>query len=70
VRKKTYLARDQAIEEAQKKRKVRQLEKHANEEIKQLAKDKARKEAYFAREIVNSEAQEARKLKAKKQLLE
>jgi len=67
VRKKAYLAREQAIEEAQKERGAKRSEKRANEEIDQLARDQARRETYLAREKAIAEAQEARRLKAKKQ---
>jgi hypothetical protein len=42
-------------------------EKRAAEEIKQLARDQARRKDTLAREQAIVEAQEARKLKAKKQ---
>ena len=66
-RKKAYLAREQAIEEAQKKREAKRSEKLAAEEIEEIAKDQARREAYLARERAMAEAQEAKRLKAKKQ---
>jgi hypothetical protein len=42
-------------------------ENHAAGDIKQLARDQARKKANLAREQTLAEAQEARKLKVKKQ---
>ncbi len=67
VRKKAYLAREQAIEKARKGRETERSQKRATEEIGQLARDKARREAYFATERAIAKAQEARKLKTKKQ---
>ncbi len=61
------MAREQAIEEAQKERETKRSEKHAAEEIEKLAKDQSRREAYLAREKAIAEAQEAKKLEAKKQ---
>ena len=65
-RKKAYLAREQAIEEAQKEKGTRRSEKRVIEEVEQLARDQARREAYLAREKTTAEAQEARKRKAEK----
>jgi len=64
---KDTLAREQAIEEDQEKRGIKRAEKQAAEEIKQLARDQARKKDTLAREQAIEEDQEARKLKAKKQ---
>ena len=66
VRKKAYLAREEAIEKTSKAKKTKRLEKHATEDIEQSAKDQTRKKAYFAKEQAIDEAQEARKLKSKK----
>ena len=41
--KKAYLAKEQAIEEAQKAKETRRSEKRANEEIDQLAREQARR---------------------------
>ena len=46
---------------------IKQAEKRAAEEIKQLARDQVRRKDTLAREKAIVEAQEARKLKAKKQ---
>ena len=67
VRKKAYLAREQAIEKTWKANKTKRSEKRATEEIEQLPRDQARKKALLAEEQTIAEAQEARKLKAKKQ---
>ena len=64
-RKKAYLAKERAIEEAQQERKIKRSEKRAAEEIEQLARERVRKEAYLAREKATNEAHKARKLKAK-----
>jgi hypothetical protein len=66
-RKKAYLAKEQAIEEAQKEKETRRSETRAKEEADQLSRERARREAYLAREKAMAEAQEARKLKAKKE---
>ena len=67
VRKKAYLAREQAIEEAHKEKEGRRSERRAAEETEQLARDQTRREADLAREKAIAKAQEAKKLKAKKQ---
>jgi len=67
TRKKAYLAREQAIEDAQKERETKRSEKRAKEEIDQLAREQARREAYLAREKATAEDREAKKLKNKKQ---
>ncbi len=67
VRKKAYLAREEAIEKASKASKTKRTEKRAAEEIGQSTKDQARKDASLAKEQAIADAQEARKLKAKKQ---
>jgi hypothetical protein len=67
VRKKAYLAREQAIDKNWKLNKTRRAEKRASEEMEQLPRDQARKKALLAEEQAIAEAQEARKLKAKKQ---
>ena len=43
------------------------MEKQAADDIKQSAKDQARREAFFAHEQANAEAQKARRLKANKE---
>lgn len=67
VRKKAYIAREQALENARKVTDGRRAEKRAAEEIEQQAKEQARKEALLAREQAIAEDQEARRGKAKKQ---
>jgi hypothetical protein len=67
VRKKAYLAREQAIEKTWKANKIKRAENRAAEEIEQLPRDQARKKALLAEEQTIAEAQDARKLKAKKQ---
>ncbi len=66
-RKKASLAKEQVIEESQKERETKRIERRAAEEIEQLAREQARREAYLAQEKAIAEAQEAKKLKAKKQ---
>ena len=70
VRKKDYLAREQAIEEAQKAKKAKRTEKRAAEEIKQSARDQARRKDTLNREQAIVEDQEARKLKSRNQARE
>jgi len=60
-RRKARLAREQAIEEAQKVAEAKRAEKRVAEEAEQLAKEQARKKACFAREQAIEEAREARK---------
>ena len=67
VRKKAYLAREKAVEEASQARETKRTEMRAAEESGQSAKDQARKDAYLAREQAIAKDQEARKIKAKKQ---
>ena len=67
IRKKAYMAREEAIEKASKERQTRQAEKRATEEIGKLAKGQTRRKALLAKEQAIAEAQEARKLKAKNQ---
>ena len=49
---------------------TKRAEEGATEEIKQLARDQARRKDTLTREQATAAAQEARKLKAKKQLPE
>ncbi|MFH1031800.1 MAG: hypothetical protein V1767_04485 [Chloroflexota bacterium] len=63
VRKKAYLAREEAIEKTSKANETKRAEKRAREEIEQLSKDQARRQALFAKEQAIAEAQEARKAK-------
>ena len=49
---------------------TKRADKRAAEDIKQLARDQARKKANLAREQAISDTQEARKLRAKKQTRE
>jgi hypothetical protein len=67
ARRKDSLAREQAIEDDQKKRGIKRAEKQATEDIKQSARDKARRKDTLAREQAIEKDQEARKLKSKKQ---
>ena len=67
VRKKAYLAREEAIEKASKASETKRMQKRAAEEIGQSTKDQARKDASLAKERAIADAQEARKHKAKKQ---
>ncbi len=60
-------ARTMTDQEEQLLKETKRAEKRAAEEIKQLARDQARREDILAREQAIAEAQEARKLKAKKQ---
>ena len=66
-RKKAYVAKEQATEQASQSRQVERAEKRATEEAGQLARDEARKKAYSARETAMAEAREAKKLRDKKQ---
>jgi hypothetical protein len=66
VRKKAYLDREQAIEDAQKEKKTKRMEKRDIEESEQLAKEQVRKKAYLANEQTIAEGHEERKLKTQK----
>ena len=66
-RKKAYMAREQAIEKAQKAKETKRSEKRAKEEIDQLAREQARKKDYLAREKATADAQDVRKRNAEKQ---
>jgi hypothetical protein len=66
-RKKAYLARERAIEKAQKEKEAKRSGKRAKEEIDQLDREQARKKDYLAREKATAEAQDVRKRKAEKQ---
>ena len=67
VRKKAYLAREQAVEKTWKAKETKRAEKRATEETEQSSRDQARRRALFTREQTIAQAQEARKLKAQKQ---
>ncbi len=54
---------EQEIEKAQKAKDAKQAEKRASENIKDLAREKARKEVYLAREKIIAEEEAARKTK-------
>lgn len=62
-RTKSYFAREQKIEEAQKIKENKRADAIAKEEIKEQVKDKARKEAYLAREKILAEEQANRQSK-------
>lgn len=68
VRKKAYLAREQALEKAGKAKQTKRAGKRASEEAGEVKKEQARREAHAAREQAIAEDQEARKLKAKERL--
>jgi len=57
-------------QEEQSLKEAKRAEKRAAEEIRQSARDQARRKANLAREQAIAEAQEARKLKSKKQTRE
>ena len=61
MRKKDYLAREQAIQKALKARETKESEKRTVEEAKQLEKEQMRRKAYLAKEQKIAEEQEARK---------
>ncbi|MFC1899902.1 hypothetical protein ACFLXP_06240 [Chloroflexota bacterium] len=65
-RKKSYLAREQAIERASKVRETRESEKRNVEETKQQEKEQKRRKAYLVKEQKMAEDHKARKLKVKK----
>ena len=66
ARKKTWLAGEKAIEEAQKVAQAKRAEKRAVEEAEQLAKEQARKKTWLAQEKAIAEATEARKARENK----
>ncbi len=61
ARKKTWLAQEKAIDEAQKVVQAKRAEERAVEEAKQLANEQARKKTWLAQEKVIAEATEARR---------
>lgn len=62
-RKEAFLARERAIEEAQRLAETKRAEKRAAEEAKQLASEQKRKETFLARERAIEEAQQARRVR-------
>jgi hypothetical protein len=66
-RKKAYLAREQAIQQAADSRHSEQAGKRAGEEADRLAREETRKKTYSAREKDMAEAHEARRMKDKGQ---
>ena len=66
ARKKTWLAQEKAIDEAQKVAQAKRAEKRAVEEAEQLANEQARKKTWLAQEKVIAEATEARRARENK----
>jgi hypothetical protein len=66
LRKRAHLAREEEIEKAKKAKDAGQAEKNAAENIKDLAREKARKDIYLAQEKKLAEEHQARRLKDKK----
>ncbi len=65
VRKKSYSAREQAIEKDWKAKEIERAKKRVKEDAEQLTRDQARKEALLSREKSIADAEEIRKLKGK-----
>ena len=66
ARREAWFAREQAIEEAQKKAQAERAEKRRIEEAEQLAREQARKKAWLAREQVIEEVNESRRARENK----
>jgi hypothetical protein len=66
LRKEADLARERAIEEAQRVAEAKRAGKRTAEEAEQLARQQARKEAWLAKEQAIEEASQARKAREMK----
>ena len=66
ARKKAWLAKEKAIDEAQEVAQAKRAEKRAVEEAEQLANEQARKKTWLAQEKVIAEATEARRARENK----
>jgi hypothetical protein len=66
ARKKTWLAQEKAIEEAQKVAQAKRAEKRVVEEAEQLANEQARRKTWLAQEKAIAEATAARRARENK----